>query len=93
MNEKDNSIFLMKDVGEIIISIKDIAQKKGFENPNQVVTKTGLHHRVINRYWNGDITKPDKQILAIFCFLFKCDIVDFIKYIPPKDNLMETNKN
>lgn len=84
MNDKENSIFFMKDVGEIIINIKDIAIKRGFKNPNQIVTKTGLHYKVIERYWTNQITKPDKQILAIFCYLFNCDISELIRYIPPK---------
>lgn len=85
--DKEDSIFFIKDVGNVVISIRDIAMKRGYSNPNQIVTRTGLHHKVVNRYWNGEITKPDKQIIAIFCFLFKCDICDLIKYIPPKDEL------
>jgi len=82
---KEDSIYLIKDVGEIIISIKKIAIDRGYKNPNQIVTRTGLHHRVVERYWEGTITKPDKEILAIFCFLLKCDICDLITYIPPKN--------
>lgn len=81
----EDSIFLLKDVGSISISIREIALRKGYTNPNQIVVRTGLHHRVVNRYWTGEITKPDKQILAIFCFLFKCDVNDIIKYNPPKN--------
>lgn len=86
MKQLEESIFLLKDVGKVSVSIKEIAIKKGFNNPNQIVTRTGLHYKVVERYWNNEITKPDKQILAIFCFLFKCDICDLIKYESPKES-------
>ena len=48
----NDSIFVYKDYGNIKFDIKSIMDRKNI-SVNQIVKKTGLHHQVIRRYYDG----------------------------------------
>lgn len=73
------SIITYKDYGDIIFDIKTIMDEKGI-TVSQIVKKTGLHHRVVRRYYEGNITRYDKDVLAKLCFVIGCDLNDIIHY-------------
>ena len=50
----NDSIFVYKDYGNIKFDIKSIMDRKNI-SVNQIVKKTGLHHQVIRRYYDGTI--------------------------------------
>ena len=79
----NNSVIVYVDYGSIYFNIKDIMQKKNLSK-NQVAKKTGLHHQIIERYYNGTVTRFDKDILAKFCFIFDCKLEDIMYYEKPK---------
>ena len=58
-----DSIIVYKNYGEIKFDIKTIMDKKGI-TINQIVKKTGLHHQIIKRYYNGTIVRFDKDVLS-----------------------------
>ena len=82
MKQMDNSILIYRDYGNITFDIKTIMDKKGI-TINQVVKKTGLHHKVIHRYYDGTAVRYDKDVLASLCFVIGCDIKDIMKYKKP----------
>lgn len=51
-----------------------------------MVKRTGLHHQVIERYTNDDITRFDRDILAKICYILDCKLEDIMTYIPPTEN-------
>ena len=61
----NDSIFVYKDYGNIKFDIKSIMDRKNI-SVNQIVKKTGLHHQVIRRYYDGTIVRYDKDV---GCFL------------------------
>lgn len=75
----DNSIFICRDYGDIKFDIKSIMDKKGI-TINQVVKKTGLHHQVIRRYYEGIILRYDKDVLSKLCFVLDCNLDDIMYY-------------
>lgn len=75
----DNSIFIYRDYGNIKFDIKSIMDKKGI-TINQVVKKTGLHHQVIRRYYEGTILRYDKDVLSKLCFVLDCNLDDIMYY-------------
>lgn len=79
----DNSIIVYRDYGDIVFDIKTIMDKKGI-TLNQIVKKTGLHHQVIKRYYEGTIVRYDKDVLSKLCFVIGCDLNDFMHYEKPK---------
>lgn len=78
-----NSIFNYKDYGNIELDIKSIMDNKGI-SISQVCKDTGLHHKVIRRYYDGTIVRYDKDVLSKLCYVLECDICDIIKYVKGK---------
>lgn len=79
----DDSIIMFRDYGEIVLDIKTIMDKKGITVTN-VAKKTGLHHQVIRRYYEGTAVRYDKDVLARLCFVIGCDLKDIMSYKKPK---------
>ena len=73
------SIIMYKDYGDIIFDIKTIMDKKGI-TVSQVVKKTGLHHKVVRRYYDGTVVRYDKDVLSKLCFVIGCDLKDIMFY-------------
>ena len=73
------SIIMYKDYGDIIFDIKTVMDKKGI-TVSQVVKKTGLHHKVVRRYYDGTVIRYDKDVLSKLCFVLGCDLKDFMYY-------------
>lgn len=78
----DNSIFIYRDYGDIEFDIKTIMDKKGI-TINQVVKKTGLHHKVVHRYYDGTAVRYDKDVLSKLCFVLDCNLDDIMHYKKP----------
>lgn len=73
------SIIMYKDYGDIIFDIKTVMDKKGI-TVSQVVKKTGLHHKVVRRYYDGTVVRYDKDVLSKLCFVIGCDLKDIMYY-------------
>ena len=73
------SIIMYKDYGDIIFDIKTVMDKKGI-TVSQVVKKTGLHHKVVRRYYDGTVIRYDKDVLSKLCFVIGCDLKDIMYY-------------
>ena len=80
---KDNSIFLYKDYGKIIFVLKTIMDKKHI-TVSQIVKKTGLHHKVVRRYYEGTAERYDRDVLSKFCYVLNCQLTDFMYYKKPE---------
>ncbi len=80
----DNSIIVYRDYGDIKFDIKSIMDKKGI-SINQVVKKTGLHHKVVHRYYDGTAVRYDKDVLSKLCFVLDCNLNDIMYYEKPKN--------
>lgn len=78
----DDSIIMFRDYGEIVLDIKSIMDKKGLSVTN-VAKKTGLHHNVVKRYYEGTAVRYDKDVLARLCFVIGCELQDIIYYRKP----------
>jgi len=79
-----DSIIIYKDYGDIKFDIKTIMDKKGI-TVNQVVKKTGLHHQVIRRYYEGTVVRYDKDVLSKLCFVIGCELNDIMYYQKPEN--------
>lgn len=78
----DNNLFQIVDYGYIEFNIKNIMDKRRI-SVNQLVKKTGLHHNVVKRYYNGENQKYDNDVLAKLCFVLNCKLSDIMYYVNP----------
>lgn len=74
-----DGIFILKNYGKVKIDIKTIMKKKNITR-NKLSDLTGATYNVINRYYNGDISRIDLDVLARICFVLECNISDILKY-------------
>lgn len=72
-------IFELKNYGKIEINLKTIMDKKGISK-NRLAKMVGTDNNVINRYYNGELSKLDVDILARICYVLECNVSDLIKY-------------
>ena len=79
----DDSVLMYRDYGEIVFDLKSIMDKKGY-TINYVVKRTGLHHQIVRRYYEGTALRYDKEILAKICFVIDCDLEDIMYYKRPR---------
>jgi len=79
----DDSVLMYRDYGEIVFDLKSIMDKKGY-TINYVVKRTGLHHQIVRRYYEGTALRYDKEILAKICFVIDCNLEDIMYYRKPK---------
>jgi len=79
----DDSVLMYRDYGEIVFDLKSIMDKKGY-TVNYVVRRTGLHHQIVRRYYEGTAIRYDKEILAKICYVIDCDLEDIMYYKRPK---------
>jgi len=77
------SVLMYRDYGEIVFDLKSIMDKKGY-TINYVVKRTGLHHQIVRRYYEGTALRYDKEILAKICYVIDCDLEDIMYYKRPK---------
>ena len=64
---------------KFIIDIKTIMDKKKI-TITKLVKMTWLHHKVVNRYYCGDVVRYDAEVLAKLCYVLECDINDIMRY-------------
>ncbi len=82
--EKRDSIITYVAYGSIKCNLKSLMQENNISK-TKLVKKTGLHHKVIERYMTDSITKLDKDVLAKLCYILNCDLTELISYVKPKD--------
>lgn len=74
-----DSIIVFREYGDIELDIKSVMDKKHI-TISQVVKKTGLHHQVVRRYYDGTAVRYDKDVLARLCFVLDCELNEIMHY-------------
>ena len=78
----NNSIFNPKDYGRVVITVKEIMEKKDITR-NKLSNLAGIGYNTVNRYYKNELENVDLDILAKLCFVLECDIKDVLKYEKP----------
>lgn len=75
----DDGIFILKNYGKVKFCIKETMSKKKITR-NKLSKLTGCTYNVIDRYYKGNITRVDLDVLAKICFVLECNVSDIIQY-------------
>ena len=65
--------------GNIQLNLKKIMDAKDI-TISKMVTLSGMHHKVIERYYNNIANRYDSEVLAKFCYILECNITDILTY-------------
>lgn len=53
--------------------MREVAERKGIENPHALAARTGLGYAICYRLWNGGQQRIDLKTLARLCEALKVD--------------------
>lgn len=81
----NSSIVVYVEYGSVRFDIKGMMKKRKMTK-TQLAKRTGLHHQIIDRYYNNSVTRYDKDVLAKLCFILDCSLSDILYYEKPKKN-------
>lgn len=65
--------------GYYLYKLGDILKEKNI-SINKLEKATNTDFKIIKKYINGEIMRPDIFVLARFCDYLDCDITDIIEY-------------
>lgn len=74
-----SSVVIYVDYGEIKVNVKRIMKEKGITRA-ELARKAGLSSRTVNRYYNDEVLKFDRDVLAKLCYILDCSIDELIYY-------------
>lgn len=63
---------------EIELCVKEVMDNKGV-SISELSRMADIKYDIVKRYYNGEITRYDSEILKKFCVYLECDITDLIK--------------
>ncbi len=63
---------------EIELCLKEIMDNKGV-SISELSRMANIKYDIVKRYYNGEITRYDSEILKKICVYLECDITDLIK--------------
>lgn len=81
----NSSIVVYVEYGSMHFDIKKMMKKRKMTK-TQLAKRTGLHHQIIDRYYNNNVTRYYKDVLAKLCFILDCSLSDILYYEKPKKN-------
>jgi DNA-binding Xre family transcriptional regulator len=66
------------------LAIKSLMEKRGIENPNQFLVKSGFNYYTASRVLNNVKGSVSFKHLEMLCIALHCSVEDLILWTPPK---------
>jgi DNA-binding Xre family transcriptional regulator len=76
----------------IRFTVKEVAEKEGIENANQLAEITGLPYETCRTIWNDTAVLIHKRTLARLCAVLRVRPSQLIEWIPGDDDMSSTRK-
>jgi DNA-binding Xre family transcriptional regulator len=71
----------------IRFTVKEVAEKEGIENANQLAEITGLPYETCRTIWNDTALLVHKRTLGRLCAVLRVRPSQLIEWIPSEDDL------
>lgn len=75
----EQSILTQKDYGHIKINLRELMDKQGITR-NKLTRAIGSTFPVIDKWYTGDVSRIDADILARICYVLDCQVQDILTY-------------
>jgi len=69
----------IKNYGRIEIQLKAVMEKAGITR-NRLCVLTDIKFGTVQKYYLGEVSRIDVDVLAKFCYALDCDVQDIVKY-------------
>jgi DNA-binding Xre family transcriptional regulator len=77
----------------IRFTVKEVAEKEGIENANQLAEITGLPYETCRTIWNDTTVLIHKKTLARLCAVLRVRPSQLIEWIPSDDDMSSGRKS
>ncbi len=77
----------------IRFTVKEVAEKEGIENANQLAEITGLPYETCRTIWNDTAVLIHKKTLARLCAVLRMRPSQLIEWIPSDDDISSARKS
>ena len=77
----------------IRFTVKEVAEKEGIENANQLAEITGLPYETCRTIWNDTAVLIHKKTLARLCAVLRMRPSQLIEWIPSDDDISAARKS
>ena len=75
----NDSIYTLKDYGKVDINLKQIIDDKKISR-SKLSQMVALSYDLVNRYYNNKVSRVDLDVIARFCYILNCNVIDILKY-------------
>ncbi len=75
----EQTIYILKDYGKIEIHLKHILDAKKISR-GKLSSMTAMSYDLVNRYYNGKVTRVDLDVISRFCYALDCNVDDILFY-------------
>jgi len=66
----------------IRVAVREVAEKRGIKNANQLKDATGFPPNMASRLWKGSVEKIGISTLDKLCSVLKCHPNDLLRFEP-----------
>jgi len=77
----------------IRFTVKEVAEREGKENPNQLAEVTGLPYETCRTIWNDTAVLIHKRTLARLCAALRLRPGQLLEWIPDEGDLRSPRKS
>lgn len=75
------SLIKIQDYGTVTLHLKEVLDQKKIAR-GTLATAIGSRFEVIDRWYNGNVTELDLDVLARICCALQCQVSDILVYDP-----------
>ena len=75
----ERKIVSVRNYGRVVLHLRERMEEQGL-NRNEVADAVNTRFEVIDKWYSGDVSRLDMDVLARLCYVLDCGTEDLITY-------------
>lgn len=75
----ERSILTKKEYGHITFHLRKIMDERHIKR-NQLANAMGVNYPVVDKWYKGDVSRMDIDVLTRICYVLDCQVQDILTY-------------